>query len=313
MSKKEIQMEKSPKLTVEQIIEYCKNELGITFNLMTEEDARMFLQKNNFFFRLKQYAQTNTEKTKSGKYKGLDFGHLVELSTIDMFLRKILLKMSIDLEHYLKVKLVNDCQSNPADDGYEVVDEFLKKNERIRESLVTFTYLYSYSGNKFDKYVKNPSVWSFIDMINFGELINFYTFYYEYFRTECTYTKYFESVRRIRNACAHNICMISSFKPVNGFKYDVSISFELLQGNIGIGNGVIASCLKVPLLNDFAVMLSVYTKLISSAKIKEKTLEEIKEFFDGRMIYRKQYFEGNSDIKNAYSFARKVLEYYSAK
>ena len=87
MSKKDVTTnEKSPKLTVPEIIDYCKNTLGITFNLMDEEKAKSFLEKNNFFFRLKQYCSTCTEQTKSGKYIGLDFGHLVELSTIDMFL-----------------------------------------------------------------------------------------------------------------------------------------------------------------------------------------------------------------------------------
>ena len=38
--------------------------------------------------------------------------------------------------------------------------------------------------------------------------------------------------------------------------------------------------MKIPLLNDFAVMLSVYTKLISSSKIKEITIQELKDFFD---------------------------------
>jgi hypothetical protein len=57
----------------------------------------------------------------------------------------------------------------------------------------------------------------------------------------------------------------------------------------------------------------VYTKLISSPKIKESTIQEIKDFFDGRMVYRKQYFEDNTDIKNAYQFARRVLDYYSGK
>ena len=31
---------KSPKLTVPEIIDYCKNNLGITFNLMDEEKAK---------------------------------------------------------------------------------------------------------------------------------------------------------------------------------------------------------------------------------------------------------------------------------
>ena len=83
---------------------------------------------------------------------------------------------------------------------------------------------------------------------------------------QCEYTKHFESVRRIRNACAHNVCMLASFKSVPGFKSDLETNFELLDGNIGIGNGTISSCMKVPLLKDFAVMLSVYIKLISSPK-----------------------------------------------
>ena len=105
-------------------------------------------------------------------------------------------------------------------------------------------------------------------MVSFADFISFYAFYYDYMRMQCEYTKHFESVRRIRNACAHNVCMLASFKSVPGFKSDLETNFELLGGNIGIGNGTISSCMKVPLLNDFAVMLSVYTKLISSPKIK---------------------------------------------
>ena len=92
-------------------------------------------------------------------------------------------------------------------------------------------------------------------------------------RMECEYTKHFESVRRIRNACAHNVCMLSSFKAVPNFKLDLETNFELLSGNIGIANDTISS----------------------------------------RMVSRRQYFENNIDIKNAYQFARKVLDYYSGK
>lgn len=314
MSKKEVAaITKSPKLKVPEIIKYCKNDLGITFNLMDEEKAKEFLEKNNFFFRLKQYCSTCPEQTKSGKYIGLDFGHLVELSTIDMFLRKILLKMTIDLEHYLKVKLVNDCQNNPADDGYEVVEKFLEGHLKLKEEIAKVNKNTSYGENSFEKYVAAPAVWNFVEMVSFADFISFYAFYYDYMRMKCEYTKHFESVRRIRNACAHNVCMLASFKPVQGFKSDLETNFELLGGNIGIGSGTISYCMKVPLLNDFAVMLSVYTKLISSPKIKEITIQEIKDFFDGRMVYRKQYFENNTDIKNAYQFARKVLDYYSGK
>ena len=280
---------------------------------MNEADAKIFLEKHNYFFRLKQYAETCTQRTKSGKYIGLDFGHLVELSTIDMFFRKLILKMTIDLEHYLKVKLVNECQNNTTDDGYTVVNAFLGSHGAIKESTISGAKLAGYSGISFEKYIETPAVWNFIEMINFYDFINFYTFYYDHFKISCDYSKHFDSVRRLRNAAAHNICMLTSFKPVQNFKYDVSTSFELLQSNIGIGNGVISTCMKIPLLNDFTVMLSVYTKLITSPKIKEMTLKEISEFFDGRMILRKQYFELNTEIKHAYQFARKILAYYSER
>ena len=304
---------KEQKLTVPEIIEHCKNDLGITFNLMDEDTAADFLKKHNYFFRLKQYAETCQERTKSGKYIGIDFGYLVELSTIDMFFRKLIFKMTVDLEHYLKVKIVNDSQKNDADDGYEVVQKFLETHPKVKESILTGSKLAGYSGISFEKYLAAPAVWNFIEMIGFFEFISFYTFYYDYFHLQCKYTSHFEAVRRLRNAAAHNICLLCNFKPVPNFRYDVETSFELLQANMGIGNGTISSCMKVPLLNDFTVMLSVYTKLITSEKIKEKTLEEIKNFFDGRMVCHKDYFEGNSSVKNAYQFAHAVLDHYSKK
>ena len=312
MSKKE-EVQQSPKLTVPQVIEYCKNDLGITFNLMDEEKAKNFLQKHNYFFRLKQYCSTCSERTKSGKYVGLDFGHLVELSTIDMFFFFLLLKMTIDLEHYLKVKLVNDCQNNPADDGYEVVQAFLQRDRTVKNELQKGSWLAGYGGIDFEKYLAAPAVWNFLEMINFFTFTNFFAFYYEFFRSESEYTKRFDSIRRIRNACAHNVCMLCSFKPVQNFKNDIEENFELLQAKVGGSPGTVSSCMKVPLLNDFAVMLSIYTKLVTSPQVKELTLKEVADFFDGRMVYRKHYFEQMPDIKNAYKFARSVLEYYSSK
>ncbi len=313
MSKKTNTPTYSPKLTVSEIISYCKETLGITFNLKSEEDAAVFLAKHNYFFRLKQYADFG-EKTKSGKFTNVDFGQMVELSTIDMFLRKIILKMTLDFEHYLKVKIINDSQENPADDGYAVVQNFLeihKKFQYVVENInSTTTY---YNRQLFDNYKETPSVWSMVELLSFSDFIDFYAHYYKYFNLKCEYTPHFDSVRRLRNAAAHNNCMLSNLKPQGWFKSDIETNFELLSANIGVGSGMISSCMKVPVLNDFAVMLSNYVKLISSPKIKQKTLEEVKIFFEDRMILHKDYFENVIEIKNAYIFAKAVLEYYSKK
>ena len=313
MAKKEPNQIYGKKLTVPEIISYCKETLGITFNIKSEEEAAVFLAKHNYFFRLKQYADFG-EKTKSGKFINVDFGQMVELSTVDMFLRKLILKMTLDFEHYLKVKIINDSQENPADDGYAVVESFLETHNRVRhliENLNNSSYFYN--RQVFDKYKEKTSVWSIVEMLGFSDFIDFYAHYYQYFHLKCEYTPHFDSVRRLRNAAAHNTCMISNLKPQNWFKSDIEINFELLGANLEVGNGVISSCLKVPVLNDFAVMLSNYVKLISSPKIKEKTLEEMQEFFNGRMILHKDYFENVNEIKNAYHFAKDVLDYYCKK
>jgi len=305
--------ERPEKLTVPEIIAYCKDTLGITFNIVDEDYASTFLGKQNYFFRLKQYVGICTNQTKSGKYVGLDFGHLVEMSTIDMYLRKILFKMTIDLEHYLKVKLVNDCQSNPADDGYEVVAAFLAENPKIASSIKTGFNLIGYYEKPFFRYTKAPAVWNFVEMIGFNEFISFYSFYYSFFRTDGGWSKQFDAVRKLRNAAAHNSCILCSFKPVQACPADLETTMELLNGNIGVGRGTISTMMKVPFLNDFAVLLSVYTKMATYHTVRDKTLEEVKAFFDGRMIRHKDYFQGFTEIKNAYSFARSVVEFYSGK
>lgn len=313
MAKKESNQIYGKKLTVPEIISYCKDTLGITFNLKSEEEAAVFLAKHNYFFRLKQYADFG-EKTKSGKFTNVDFGQMVELSTVDMFLRKLILKMTLDFEHYLKVKIINDSQENPADDGYAVVESFLETHNRVRHLIENLNNSSNfYNRQVFDKYKEKTSVWSIVEMLGFSDFIDFYAHYYQFFHLKCEYTPHFDSVRRLRNAAAHNTCMISNLKPQNWFKSDIEINFELLGAKLEVGNGVISSCLKVPVLNDFAVMLSNYVKLISSPKIKEKTLEEMQEFFNGRMILHKDYFENVNEIKNAYHFAKDVLEYYCKK
>ena len=150
-------------------------------------------------------------------------------------------------------------------------------------------------------------------MIGFFDFINFYSFYYDYFHLRCKYTKYFDSVRRLRNAAAHNVCLLYNFSSVQNFRSDSEISMELIGAKLGLDPRTIASCMKVPLLNDFAVMLSVYTQLVTSEMVKAKTLQEMKDFFDGRMVYRKHYFENFPSVKNAYKFARAVLDWYSSK
>ena len=101
--------EKKIKLTVEEQIEDMV-EKNVKFEICTVQDAKRFLKYNNYYFKIKSYARNyNFEKK---KYFNLDFAYLVELSKLDMYTRKIILELSLDVEHYLKVRLMNDLSNN---------------------------------------------------------------------------------------------------------------------------------------------------------------------------------------------------------
>ena len=54
---------------------------------------------------------------REGQYQNLDFAYLKELSTLDMYLRYIIIEMALDIEHAIKVKIVNDVTNNPQEDA----------------------------------------------------------------------------------------------------------------------------------------------------------------------------------------------------
>ena len=123
------------KLTVEEQVEYMKNESGIKFNIISEDKALDFLTNNNYYFKLKSYSKNYEKYIKgdnAGKYINLEFAYLVELSKIDMYFRRIILKMTLDIEHFLKTQLLRDFHNNEHEDGYSIVDEFLKKTSSCR-------------------------------------------------------------------------------------------------------------------------------------------------------------------------------------
>ena len=98
--------DKKPWLTPLEQIAHLKSK-GVRFDLISETDACSYLAENNNYFRIRSY-RTNFEKVtegaRKGQYANLDFKMLVDLSIVDMLLRNELLPMSLDIEHFSKVR-----------------------------------------------------------------------------------------------------------------------------------------------------------------------------------------------------------------
>ena len=120
-----------PKQTASQLVAKMKNEKGILFEYTSEKDAEIYLSDVNNYLRTAAYRknyQKYTKGNKRGKYIGLDFAYLQELSTIDMHFRFVVSKMCLNIEHDLKVKMLKDIEGDSSTDGYDIVKEFLCQN-----------------------------------------------------------------------------------------------------------------------------------------------------------------------------------------
>lgn len=90
------------------IDEQLKNleDKNVQFNIMSKEEAREYLQNNTYYFKLKSYEKSFEYNVSKNQYINLEFAYLVELSKLDMYLRELIIRISLHTEHFLKVKLI---------------------------------------------------------------------------------------------------------------------------------------------------------------------------------------------------------------
>ena len=179
-----------PQLTPKEQIEHLKKK-GIKFNYISESDALDYLSQTNNYFKLRSYRKS-FEKRIGGKIDGtyidLDFAMLKDLAIIDMRLRYILLLMSLDIEHFEKVKLLKYI-SESTDDGYSIVNCYLAELKKTDDDASNDKKPYAslmneihrnkdseYCGGIITKYDGNYPVWAFVEIIPFGSFINFLRF-----------------------------------------------------------------------------------------------------------------------------------------
>lgn len=51
---------------------------------------------------------------------------------MDMYFRRIILKMTLDIEHFLKTQLLRSFHSNIEEDGYNIINELFSSYPYIK-------------------------------------------------------------------------------------------------------------------------------------------------------------------------------------
>lgn len=301
-----------PMMNISEMVPYLKQK-NIKFNLISEGDAKTYLKYNNNYYNVTAY-KNNFQKYPSpaGKYEGLyqdlDFAYLKDMAIIDHRIRLLLFKMIIDIEHYLKIKILNTIEEIEDENGYRIVNLYLEKDfndekfpKRVHNSIFKkvgneyYQKIFSKYDVDKDKELENIPIWEFLEIITLGELVNFYDFYTkEYNLVDENKDVYIlRDIVKLRNAVAHNTCVLSELnKKDNAYPASYKIVQYLKDCNIG----------KVTRNNK-----------LSNSRIRQITytlymFNEIVTSDGNRIILHKEYYNNNELLKSIYSYFKNIIE-----
>ncbi|MEG0297554.1 MAG: Abi family protein [Clostridium sp.] len=306
---------KKIKLCTEDQVIHMRDVNGILFNITNEEDAKHFLNSNNYYFKMKSYAKnydTYIRGDKIRKYVNLEFAYLQELSRIDMYIRKFIIKITLDIEHFAKTKLMRDFSQNEKEDGYSLVKELFEKHPYIEKNIkMKARSNNSVCRDLINKYDDNFAVWNIIEVMTFGDFTNLYSLYYEKYSEKDSMVEFLWSVKFLRNAAAHNSCLLNSLKnPYTGIRQNKKINTYISKIEV-IKPEERRKKMSNPVIHDFVVTLFVLNNIVSSKSLKKITLKELKDLIDNRFTKNKHYFEKNQIVITNYNFIKKIVDHFN--
>ncbi|MDT2600656.1 Abi family protein [Enterococcus hulanensis] len=296
-----------PKLTPKQLIKKMRSK-GIEFKLISEKDARDRISFNTYYFKVGVY-RYNFDKGEDNKYVDLDFAYLDDLAIIDMRLRKILLNMSLDLEHSLKTLLNSVITKNRDEDGYQIVQDFSQKykfdlNEIYDQYRKNLHYLKPIK----DKHSDCTSVWVLLELMSFGDLAKFLEFYYEratILKKKFSYpAKLIRYAKNVRNAAAHNNPILVNLRGRN-----ISPDPKIIQESSKIG--LKAELYRNPRINDLLCLFFLHNMYCSQG-VKDHLIDELKIFRE-RCKKNPHYYQKNSHLLDIYEGLNLLIDYYENK
>ncbi len=287
---------------------------NIKFDIISK-DAALDIMMNEFsYYQLMEYSRlfekyVNTDKR--GKFVQLDFSQMYYLAVIDEQLRKLILNQCLELEKFLKLRLIvffNDKE--------EYVSHFLREYILQDEEYLKETYNelhidilhYKYSDVTIDKLELSQ----FLDVIQFGTLERFWIFCCHkcmlfsaekiHILREC-----FTSTRTLRNASAHNNSILSNMNVRVDLKerYLASKMIEEHLKESGLGQKTIATNMSKRTIRDICNYMYLCRE-VESDKLVINNGEEWNTFFRQISIGYSDAFSKHESLKSAYTFLRNV-------
>lgn len=232
---------------------------------------------------------------------------LVDLSIVDMLLRKALLPLTIDIEHFAKVSLLGTIEA-AGEDGYGIVEDFLDANpaveneiDRGKPSVYIDGLLSKYSRPGFP-------VWAFVEVISFGVFCHFYRFCAERFSDPSMRSRYYllMEAKSFGNACAHNNCILNDLS-TNGHAYNRGLEVTRTLARVpGIGRSQRRHKMKNRRISQIVTVLYLHS-LLASDGVKQYVARDLNKFLE-RMNKSHRFCKGADSVVSTFGFISSVVE-----
>lgn len=308
-------MPRKEKLTIPEQVQYMKNHCGIAFEISSEEDAEKFLSESTYFFKVKAFAKDYQKDRFTGKYVDLDFAYLRELSLLDAYLRKDIVSIAVDVEHFLKTSLIKAISENPQEDGYSLMDIYFQDHPEVQEE-IRYKSQNSYCHDLVKKMdTEGYAVWNAVEVMSFGQLASLYKLYS--IRNNGWNNRICNLLvpaKSIRNAAAHNNCILNSLqKPYSAPTLSPNITKQIESYVSQIPSLKKSKSRKTKLLNpvihDFLALLFLFDKICTSEMTKYYTYKHLHNRFHNTFARNPSFFEKNATIVSTYEFLVKVVDF----
>lgn len=248
----EVKVYPKPAKTAEELVEALKAK-GVTFELCSEKDAADYLRRTNNYLRAASYRKlypVRQSGAKAGTYIRLDFGALIALSSIDRELRTVMREITIDIEHFARVELIDRCLRH-GENCYGIVDDYLAHlrntgNPRAISSIKNRSakgkYPDHYEGDLIAHYFDDLgglSVWTLLEVVELGRFADFWLFCANRWSDDEMLRDHYvlRATKDLRNASCHNSCIVNGFtKKAEKADYTVHEPLSTSMKDLGLKN-----------------------------------------------------------------------------
>ena len=247
------------------------------------------------------------------EYVGLDFGHLRDLAAIDHILRYTLLPMTLDIEHFAKVRLMREVTERADEDGCSIVADYLEslseRNRSIREKEAKRLKRDRYSGGMARKYDEEKPVWVLIEPLSFGGFINFYLFCADRWKDRRMRSEHylFRQAQAVRSACAHSTNIINGFASGETSTIRTPREVALALDEMGINRRARRAKMANPRIQQITMMAFAYREMVTGSHTREMC-RGLVGALKHRVVEHADWYTNTDCVVSAYRFLAKVFD-----